>query len=847
MRTRQGFAALPLGGRSALSVVFTLEAVILGIAFLGLAGCGQSKPAASSKPGQEATAAPDAQEGITAVEILKKSAAAYTAAKSYRDEGELVVQFPGAAEPSRFPFSISFSRPDSRVRIEAYQVTLASDGKRMRGFIEDTLSNNLDQQFLDSPAPQKLIPETVISDPEAAAILSQGAGGPPPVLEWLLSKAPFGEILNSPERLSKLPSRAVGGETYYRVRIDLKSGQQPLQNKVNQVQLENGANEQIVLWINQSSWLVGRLEYPKVSSDPAGQPSADNLISITADLRNAALNEKIEDGQFVLTPTPSAKVVGFFVPPPPPIPLDRLGKKPASFELDKLDGGKLASDEFLGKTAVLLFVRNHPACEDAAKQLVEVYKSFKEDPRFAFHVVVNESREVSNPNIVAMLDQWGISIPASRDHGQATGDALAIASLPTLLIFDPVGRLQLSQSYGFASLAATLPAVCEQIAAGEDIFQRLLDGQKQYEDRLAIAKSGGKSMPLGLTPTKIAPAREPKRLKLRTEWELPELSSIACLLTSDVDGELRLLALESPRTVNVISPNGKALGKLELKAPEGASFSVLRTAPGNENGSAFCAFTPGGEAAYFFDSKGALLGVFPPAGQPHEGVADVLITDLDGKPGIEAFVGFSALLGVQATDLKGERAWRNLAIPSVISLASGPKNVAGWRKLFATDDRGRIIMLNQFGKHEFIELEDREIHRLFHRRLGDEQSEPGDAIFCGISFQEQDKLLAIGFDSDFTEAWTYQLPPGVFVGPVQYAASIEMPNSKQVLWLLAAPDGSIHCIGSRGEFVDSFCTGERILALTTMFTDNRPTLIYATATGIRAQSFELPQTEAVAQ
>ncbi len=821
---------------------FWLLAIALALFCGAQAGCGTSNPPAPGTTSKEAVPANDREKGITAEEILRRAAKTYTQCKSYSDEGVLLVKFPNSTEPSRFPFSVAFERSGNKIRIEAYQVTLASDGKRMRGFIEDELSNNLDGQFLDSAMPARIAPETLIEDAEVASLLTQGAGGPPPVIEWLLAKLPFEEVLKDPSRLKKLTSREVEGKTFYRVQADLR----PITSKNADVKAasKSEAASFIVLWIDQATSLIGKLEYPHVYDSAKNEAAGENGISITAELRKAQVDGKVDEEQFVLKPTAAVKVVSFFVPPPAPVPREQLGKVAAKFEIEKLEGGKIASEQLQGKTSILLFVRNHPACEEAAKQLAEVYTALGSDPRFDFHVIANEPREVSNANIGAMFQRWGVTIPASRDAGAATGDALGIKSLPTLVILDPKGRLQLSQSFGFASLAATLPAVCEQIAAGEEIFQRLLDAQSQYEARLAVAKSGGKPSALQLSPTKIAPASEPRKMKLETAWDIADLKSTACLLLVTVGSEPRILALQSPRTAHWISPSGKVLGQMELKIPEGASLSVIRATTDDKNHATFGAFSPGGEAVYFLDEKGALIGSFPPSGQPHEGVADAIVTDLDGKEGIEAYVGFSAFLGVQATDLEGKRLWRNLAIPSVISLATSPKNAAGWRRLYATDDRGRIIMLNQFGKHEFVQLEDREIHRLFHRSdLAAEQASAGEAIYCGISFLEKDKLLVIGYDSEFAETWTYDLPPGVFVGPVQYVSTLPIPNTTDVMWVIAAPDGSIHFIGSKGQFLDAFCTGERILGLSTAINDGKPTLVYATEKGIHAKYIEVPIAE----
>src|SRR5436309_2407704 len=131
-------------------------ALIATLALAACCGCGSNKPtaigpkdvAAGNGPSDTGTYLPEAAE------VLRRLLKTYREAKSYSDQGTVVLKFrhSGTLEEKAFPAAVKFERP-GRLFVQAYQATIACDGKEWRGRIEDEDSSNVDGQFLVRPAP----------------------------------------------------------------------------------------------------------------------------------------------------------------------------------------------------------------------------------------------------------------------------------------------------------------------------------------------------------------------------------------------------------------------------------------------------------------------------------------------------------------------------------------------------------------------------------------------------------------------------------------------------------------------------------------------------------------------
>ena len=147
------------------------------------------------------------------------------------------------------------------------------------------------------------------------------------------------------------------------------------------------ASGSFVFWVDQATMLLRRLDYPPaLMSDLAADPTVNN-ISLFADLRGAKIGDPIAAANFALDVPPSAKRMKTFVPPPQPLTSDLLGQQPREFFFTQLDGTKLRDKDLAGKTAVLVWYHDNPACEATLQQLSLARQRLQGDEAAAFFAV----------------------------------------------------------------------------------------------------------------------------------------------------------------------------------------------------------------------------------------------------------------------------------------------------------------------------------------------------------------------------------------------------------------------------------------------------------------------------
>jgi len=128
--------------------------LLAGLSF-GTAGCSQKPPA----PAETADAAP---APAPAEQILQQMVATYRDAESYSDEAVVRLQYRQQGQPfeDEGKFAVSLVRPN-KLSLRAYQLTLVSDGHRLRAVIADPGSNDMDGQIVVREVPSALRLETI--------------------------------------------------------------------------------------------------------------------------------------------------------------------------------------------------------------------------------------------------------------------------------------------------------------------------------------------------------------------------------------------------------------------------------------------------------------------------------------------------------------------------------------------------------------------------------------------------------------------------------------------------------------------------------------------------------------
>lgn len=437
--------------------------LLAGLSF-GTAGCSKKPPA----PAETADAAP---APAPAEQILQQMVATYRDAESYSDEAVVRLKYRQQGQPfeDEGEFAVSLVRPN-KLSLRAYQLTLVSDGHRLRAVIADPGSNDMDGQIVVREVPSPLRLDTIYEDQLMLEVMSSGMGGPPVTLELLLSEAPLKELLRSAKGVALLDEGKIHDRACDRVQVKLDDGQ-------------------LVFWIDRQSHLLLRLEYPadRLAREMAAGDCTD--VSLTAEFVEARLNEKVADDEFAFAVPESAKTVSRFVLPPQPLPSQLIGQLPGDFHFTDLQGKPLTREALLGQIAVLVWFNDHPASQTALEQFEQVRKALPAEAQASCYAVCTEPSSVSHAQVQSLAQRWGSTAPLVRDLEAFGRDVFRIPYAPTVVVLDARGAVQLFEVGANPNLASELPDRLRLLAAGEDLaagrLAQFRQEQTLYQEKLA--------------------------------------------------------------------------------------------------------------------------------------------------------------------------------------------------------------------------------------------------------------------------------------------------------------------------------------------------------------------------
>ena len=163
-----------------------------------------------------------------------------------------------------------------------------------------------------------------------------------------------------------------------------------------------------------------------------------------------------------------------------------------------------------------------------------------------------------------------------------------------------------------------------------------------------------------------------------------------------------------------------------------------------------------GRQVVLLDAGFKQLASYPEADQPHDGIRDCVLADLDGDGTPAMYVAFWGAAGVHEVSLDGKRSWTNRAVNGPTALTIAAADAAGHRRLLVSTSTGDLLPLNPYGREEpLLSIGSYAVYDLIRS--------PTDNIltpFCGLSFTAEGTTKAIAVDADFVERWSYELPPG---------------------------------------------------------------------------------------
>ena len=375
---------------------------------------------------------------------FERTAAAYKSLSNYEDRGTFrrTIRLAGRERAETAPLSLKFARP-AKIVLEAAEVRVLADGKTVTTILVPT------KRYLTSPS--ATLDATAIADGPAGAILLGGATGPPAqlLLNLLLGSSPSAALPDRATALKTEPDRVIEGKTFHALRVEL--GDEPA----------------LRVLIDAESHLIRRMEY---LLDP--KATADRLPKAVGEVGEMAIawdsgpigTDPIADETFAFKAPAGFERLKAAEPAKPVAKAKEefLGKIAPEFTLTVLDGAgrtkKVTRADLAGKVVVLDFWATW--CAPCLQELPEIQKlaeSYAKGGKNEVVIVaVSQDRAPDDGSPVrglveSLLKTKGLELdrgPGSRvalDPNQDVGDAFKVEALPTVVILDAKGVVQLVQ------------------------------------------------------------------------------------------------------------------------------------------------------------------------------------------------------------------------------------------------------------------------------------------------------------------------------------------------------------------------------------------------------------------
>jgi len=756
---------------------------------------------------------------LSAAELVAKMQEIYADAGNYSDEGVLRWQYAedNAWQPMQARFSTTYVRPN-KLSLRVRGLHVASDGEMLRAVIKDEATGNYDGQVLERKAPETLQLADLYSDPEIGNILGDAIVDGTPWPLRLLTDDPILEEFFS-GAIGKMSDKTINGRAYRRVRV------------------RNGGRA-ATLWIDPATYLLRRVELP--------QPDPElGVRAFVAEFPGAKINEDggLPAEAFRLERPQSAKIVRFFVPPPMAVdlPTPLFGKEVGDFALETADDKVVERDELGGSAVVLAWFLDNEPSQVTLQELQKVADELSADRDVPIYAVSPLPEAVTTESIRQSLDDMDVSLPLLRDTTAVGRDTFAIGGAPTVVVLDDQFRVQAFKAGADPELSQYLPMLIENLLEGKnpagELRRQIADEVARYRRQLAAARADGSSTVLELGETPLAPQRGPQRLKLTRLWTSAEVKNPGNLtVIPRENGAPRILVHDHEqdwRTLVEIDANGNVQARRQLPVPRDAAIAVLRTIVDKDGRRWYAGSAVLGRQVFVFNDKFELAFAYPSANARHEGVGDFTFVDFEGNGEPQLVVGFWGVVGVHGVDMTGRRTWTNRTAAPVVALAPSPPNEAGWRQVLTATDRGEIVPINGFGKHDPPErLENYAVTELISSGFMGE----GASAYMGTALQSGGSPLAVALSRDLQVRWDVPLPAGTHRNQIEPITSGQLlPGSEDAgQWIFAGADGSIGIVSDDASFFDSFTTGQRLAGVATAQLGEDRALLLSTPEGVTA-------------
>ena len=787
------------------------------LALFFVSGCKPSeKPPAPDGPGVGNSS--EERSSDSARQLLGKLVNAYREAGHYQDRGEVTLRYrlQGSTQQDRAQLVTRWSS-SGRLYMRCYQLEVACQDGRLKARMYDQATADLDSQVLSMPASEDLSLDTLFSDPLLMDMLLAGRVGVPLPVVLLMDPVSLADQLGDKAELKLLEDRSLR--------------EKPCQR----LQLSTGG-ARFVLWIDAKEMVVMRQEFPvSLFADDLAEDPRVSEISLQADFHGAGFFRTIAESGFLLNEPANPVTVGHFVLPPAPPATDLYGRRPGRFELVDAEDEVVTRDSLRGRISVLLWCRADESSRQATSRLAGISATWPETEDLQAFAVFVDPEETPTETITARLQQWEASMPLLRDLDGLAGEALQIQYAPTLVVLSAEGMVQAFLPAVNEEQLGQIDRIIMQLRAGKDLAaqfqQQQLALREEYEkDLVAAARQAAAN-------DEVAEAAQPERFVVEQAWIFKGANAAGnMLLLPDAEQEYQVLVVDDGKAVIQLDATGKVLATHPLPVEDDRDFMMLRAATSRNGEWNYAVMTPGARQVLVLDQNWQQKLAYPDLEQPHDGISQVVLTDLEDDGQLELYVAFWGLAGVHRVEMDGERKWRFRGASDVISLVASPRNDVGWQKLLLTDQQGQLLQLNQFGNADpVIDTGGVPLHHLFAGNLQD------DALTRLCALSSTLSQLVVGLDLQLRTRWRYPVELGIFVDQVEMVTSAQLSSQGGGAWLVAAANGLVHMVAHDGSFADTFAVGEGISGITAgRFGDDTVVLI---ATGKKVTCWKITARE----
>ncbi len=592
-----------------------------------------------------------APAGLDGATILAQTRAAYAQAVAYRDDAKIYLSYRLAGQliQEQQPWSTVWSRTQG-MKATWFNADLQYDGQRLRCYVYDIETENLDQQCLIIPAPTGLPLDRLWADALAAHFaggraempldpraLPQAGALVTPVIGWLTGAGPW-EVLQQPERVLRLDDGLVDERPCYRI------------------QVVHGA-VRLDLWIDREDYVLRQMTLPIEFLEPAVRQSSEvEQVQFFARMHGATFAPSPLGESFAVSIPSGARLVQQFISLPESFPCQRLGERMPHLGLVGPNGANYRMSSTAGQVSVLMWVGDESP-EEVLPLLAKAVEY-----RWSEHVLRADLVFVDGPAEFgkewnARVEPWriaaarhGLDLGLWLDESGAAARSLQLTGLPALVVIAPDETIQYAGRLHDPRWAEKLTAAVERIANGDNLAEEMRQDYHHFLERYHRKLHLVTADPLAgdVSHAMTAPQTQQKR------WSLSRLSRPGNVQPHISDPSNEMLVFDGWRTLVRVGFDGQEIERLALQIPVGEAVSIVRQILVDDQRPCYALFSPAARAVFVMDDRWQRLATIQSDSARPDQILDCQFVFDSGLDRWEVWVAFHRA-GLVRFELHGQR------------------------------------------------------------------------------------------------------------------------------------------------------------------------------------------------